>query len=86
MLVSAIAGSRSVDRMTIASKPSGPLGVLRRIISQLLPKDPSAAALRRLYTDAAAALEDRNHITHSLHGLVMRYSSGTANALVGGAG
>lgn len=67
------------DWMTIASKPGGSLQELRRVMSQLPKGARIAPALRLLYADALAALEERNQVTHSLHGLeAMRFADGTS--------
>ena len=65
------------DWMTIASEPGGPLRELRRVISQLPRGARIAPALRLLHADATTALEERNRVTHSLHGLGMRFEDGS---------
>ncbi len=62
--------------MSLLSEPGGPLRELRKVSSQL-PSGDASRALRSLVADADDALRERNRITHSLHGMVVGYTSGT---------
>lgn len=74
MLAEGLNPAPGSDWMTITSKPGGSLKELRRVMSQLPKGARIAPTLRLLYADAFAALEERNRVTHSLHGLEGMYT------------